>query len=127
MAQTYLSLLPSIIQYYDLCNVDNNIPCLCVDCINAELFQTNLKMWLSFVDGQAIPIKTTGMIFGMVTDPRKYVNFSILHAKWYNHLNKQNGHHVSFANFLCYFRDILVTEKLVALNQKCTQYFNATF
>lgn len=110
-----------------LCNVDNNIPHLFADCIKVKTFWKNLMTWLSIVEGKEIKIKTIDIIFGMITGSNKRINFCMLQAKWYIHLNKQGDQHVNFANFLCYLRGVLVIEKQIAVNQKSIPYFNATF
>jgi len=110
-----------------LCNVDNNIPHLFVDCIKVKLFWENLKAWLNIVEGKTIPVKTVDIIFGIITGSSKGINFCILQAKWYIHLNKQKDDQVIFANFLCYLKGVLVIERQIAVNQKSIPYFNATF
>ena len=110
-----------------LCHVNNNIPHLFVDCIKVDQFWKDMKIWLSTVEGKAMPLKTIDIIFGMITSARKSINFCILHAKWYIHLNKQEDNHINFAHFLLYLKNVLVIEKQVAVNQKLIPVFNATF
>ena len=110
-----------------LCHVDNNIPHLFVDCIKVDQFWKNMKIWLSTVEGKATPLKTIDIIFGIISSARKSINFCILHAKWYIHLNKQVDNHIHFANFLLYLKNVLVIEKQIAVNQKLIKSFNETF
>ena len=86
-----------------------------------------MKIWLSTVEGKATPLKTIDIIFGKKTSEGKSINFCILHAKWYIHLNKQVDNHKHFANFLLYLKNVLVIEKQIAVNQKLIKSFNETF
>ena len=92
-----------------------------------DQFWKDMKIWLSIVESKAIPLKTIDIIFGMITSARKSINFCILHAKWYIHLNKQNDHHVNFANFLCYLRGVLVYWKINCCQPKMDSIFPSYF
>ena len=85
-----------------LCNIDNNIPHLFVDCVKVKIFWEKLKTRLSIVEGRAIPLKTID-IFGMVNSSRKSIIICILQAKWYIHFNKQENHALNLLMFFCFY------------------------
>ena len=118
---------PSVSKTCIHCLVDNNIPHLFVDCIKVCEFWQHFKTWLNNVEGYAINISTTDIIFGIHTSLKTSVNFCILHAKWFISLRRLDEYNVNFNNFLSYLKGVFLIEKQIAVNRKHLPYFNNTF
>ena len=95
------------------CLLDNNIPHLFVDCIKVQKFWTDLQNWLNSIGNMALALTTRDIIFGIVNSASFMINFCILHAKWYIHLNKKEDI-VCFANFWQYLQNVLKVEHELA-------------
>ena len=88
----------TVSKLFILCKVDDSIPHLFVDCIKVDNFWKSFKTWLINVTGRVFPITTVDIIFGILRGTVKSVNFCILHAKWFIHINKEADNHVNFVN-----------------------------
>ena len=65
----------------NLCHVENNIPHMFVDCVKVNQFWQSCKVWLAGIEGNAINLSTSKIIFGIQSGSKLYINFCILHAK----------------------------------------------
>ena len=106
------------------CNVKNNIQHLFADCVNVKSFWLDFADFISNIEEKDIVLTSIDIIFG-VTDVKEYIlNYLILHAKWYIHMQKQTDQNVFFYLFLKYLKVVLVIEERIACNKKMLKYFN---
>ena len=110
----------------NLCQVDNNIPHMFVDCIKVNTFWQNFKLWLSMIEGNYFNLSTSNIIFGIFSGSKKRINFCILHAKWFINVNRQEDY-LNFNLFKSYLKGVLIIENQIAVNRKQLPIFNNTF
>ena len=106
------------------CHVDSNIPHLFVDCIKVNDFWKALQIWIHNID-QLLPVLSTAdIIFGIPKNSAFKLNFIVLHAKWFIHLQKQDDHNVCMNKFHVYLKSIIEVEKEIAINRKDMNTFD---
>ena len=110
-----------------LCQVDNNIPHLFVDCVKVIQFWQYFKLWLTMIEGNDIKLSTSNIIFGIHSGSKLCINFCILHAKWFINVNRKVDHNLNFDLFKCYLKNVLTIENQIAVNRKQLPHFNNTF
>ena len=111
----------------NLCHVENNIPHMFVDCVKVNQFWQSCKLWLAGIEGNDINLSTSKIIFGIHSGSKLYINFCILHAKWFININRQENHYLNFDIFKSYLKRVLIIENQIAVNRKQLPFFNAMF
>jgi hypothetical protein len=108
------------------CKVEDNTVHFFVDCNKVKLFWEHFKDFISRSQGNPCSLTTCEIIFGKFGISNLSVNFFILYAKWYIHLNKSQ-HLISFDAFKEYMKNVFIIEKQVYINKGreasfCKQY-----
>jgi len=106
-----------------VCNVSNNIIHQFAECNSLKTFWDQFIEWMTRVEGKNIQLDTASIIFGIFTGISNRLNFCILHAKWYIHLQKQSNQHVQYNQFMKYFNNVICIEHQLAVNRKCVIEF----
>ena len=114
----------SISKMCQLCDVKNDIIHMFVECRKVENFWNSLQLWYNSINNSPMTLDKRFIIFGVLTNPLDVaMNFCILYAKWYIHLQKIAKRDVSFKAYLKKLKAALTTEREIAVKkQKLTQF-----
>ena len=113
----------SVNKICQICNVEDNIVHLFVDCKRVKQFWLEFKKFITACLHNTISLTTIEIIFGKFGLKYTAVNFCILHAKWFIHLNKDKKL-ISFQSFKSYLRNIFIIEKEIYTNRKKIKTFS---
>ena len=105
------------------CHVDNNIPHLFVDCAKIKLFWIGINDRLSNLNEPIQVLSTIDIIFGIPKCAAFALNFIILHAKWFIHLQRKEDF-VDIRKFWLYIKNVLIVEKEIAVGRNNLVFFN---
>ena len=97
------------------CNVEDNITHLFVDCQKVQKFWDDFKTYIAGCLNKHINLTTVEIIFGKLGLTNAPINFCVLHAKWFIHLDKDK-HIISFHAFKRYLRNVFTIEKQIYTN-----------
>ena len=106
-----------------LCGEINNIQHFFAECVNVRPFWLELTTWLCNTEEKDITINTMNIIFGMLKESNYRINFYILHAKWFIHLQRESNRPICFNTFLAYFRSVIMVEQQISCNLKTNNEF----
>ena len=109
------------------CDQINNIPHFFVDCIKVQQFWLDFKGWINNIEGKIIDLKTIDIIFGIIQTCTFRINFLLLHAKWWIHVNREQKQNILFLPFLSYIKKIMYIEKQIALGRQSLTLYNLRF
>ena len=98
------------------CKVEDNITHLFVDCQKVQMFWNDFKDYIGECLNKSITLTTVEIIFGKLGLTDTPINFCILHAKWFIHLNKDKEI-TSFHAFKRYLRNVFTIEKQIYTNK----------
>ena len=116
----------SVKKICQLCNIEDNIVHLFVDCKRVKQFWLEFKTFLTACLDNTISLTTIEIIFGKFGLKYTAVNFCILYAKWYIHLNKDKDL-ISFQSFKSYLRNIFIIEKQIYTNKNKNETFSRLY
>merc|ERR1712074_96221 len=106
--------------------IEDNIVHLFVDCKRVKQFWLEFKTFLTACLDNTISLTTIEIIFGKFGLKYTAVNFCILYAKWYIHLNKDKDL-ISFQSFKSYLRNIFIIEKQIYTNKNKNETFSKLY
>lgn len=109
------------------CDKVNNIPHFFVDCIKVQQFWLDFKRLIKNIEGNFIDLKTIDIIFGINRTNTFRINFLVLHAKWWIHVNREQEQNILFPPFLFYIKKIMFIEKQIASSRQSLAFYNLHF
>jgi hypothetical protein len=87
------------------------------NCIKVSIVWQNVIDWLVTLDRSIDQLTSNDIIFGIPNASHYYVNFYILHAKWFIHINREREN-INFVQFQNYMRCNVTFYKEIAISSQ---------
>jgi hypothetical protein len=95
-----------------ICHKKNNIIHLFVECSKVDNLWKEFIAWYNRIESQSIKLTAKDIIFGCLrTNMPIYLNFCILHLKWFIHTKRKEDLMPYFVNYLHYLEHVLQVEE----------------
>ncbi len=99
-------------------------------CENVRPFWRSVEKWYTAQIGK-VDLSLKDVILGKVILQSHFINYCILHAKWFLHKqyknSKTNSITPSFLQYLIYLKNSVTIEKCIAQTHNNEEYFSTVF